>query len=240
MPSPTIEPGSSIGGRTWLQICLPQILDDAIKKQQAQFYKASEKLTAEELYDIIPMTFPMTLLFAEFPGIAKYPIDLWEREGHLALDKKGWCKLIAKIASKDMLNLGLIFDRAKTAEAEVVKKAEVDKKAGGSTDGYESAGPLTTMNSGFPVLVVDGLAYVALWPYMCPFFQSILMSRIFQAGPLTTMNSGAPGSSRWWTCLRRVVAVYVSFLPFSIDEPNLSSRSTGYSSQDIRHGNDVR
>ena len=56
----------------------------------------------------------MTHLVGEFLGIAKYPIDLWERTGHLALDTKGWCKLIAKIASKDMLNLGLIFDKAHT------------------------------------------------------------------------------------------------------------------------------
>ena len=43
-----------------------------------------------------------------------------------------------------MRNFALIFDKARTIEA------DVDKEAGGSTDGYESASPLTTMNSGFP------------------------------------------------------------------------------------------
>ena len=41
--------------------------------------------------------------------------------------------MIAKIASKDMLNLGVIFDTAKTMEA------MVDKKAGGPNGGYDSA-----------------------------------------------------------------------------------------------------
>ena len=71
---------------------LPQILDDEIKKEHALFYNAGEKLTAEELKDSIPVTFPMTHLFDEFPGIAKYPLEQWERDGHIALDMKGWCK----------------------------------------------------------------------------------------------------------------------------------------------------
>ena len=131
-----------LSGDTWEAFSAdrsPIILDDEIKKQQAQFYKAGEKLTAEDLYDSTPVTFPMTHLFGEFPAIAKYPIDQWEPEGHLALDRKGWCRLIAKIASKDMLNLGLIFDKAKTVEAEVDKRDACKEKLLKSSEGMSSA-----------------------------------------------------------------------------------------------------
>ena len=91
---------------------LPKNLDDEIKKVHADFYKAAEKCTAAELFDTTPVTFPMTHLYEEFPGIAKYPVDKWEREGNLVLDAKGWCKICLKIAEKDMDNLGTIFETA--------------------------------------------------------------------------------------------------------------------------------
>ena len=91
---------------------LPKNLDDEIKRVHADFYKAAEKCTAAELIETIPVTFPMTHLFKEFPGIAKYPVDQWEREGELVLDQAGWCKICLKIAEKDMTNLGMIFETA--------------------------------------------------------------------------------------------------------------------------------
>ena len=77
------------------------------------FQAASAKLTAGELYKLMPTRLPQThhLEVGGFKhiGIARYPIDKWAEEGMPAMDIKGWYRLCAKIAKKDMKNLGNIF-----------------------------------------------------------------------------------------------------------------------------------
>ena len=93
---------------------LPTILDDEIKKHHAAFSVASDKLTPEQVYDALPISYPMTNVVDpnEMPGIARYPVWRWERGGAVCLTQAMWCKICMKIAENDMENLGLIFDKA--------------------------------------------------------------------------------------------------------------------------------
>ena len=61
---------------------IPSELDDAIKGHRAKFYMAQKDRTAERLLDVLPIAFPMTHTLPEFSGIAKYPVDEWERQRH--------------------------------------------------------------------------------------------------------------------------------------------------------------
>ena len=90
---------------------MPQVLDDEIKQVHAEFFKASTCLKADDLQDIIPITFPMTHIMAgaDFVGIAKYPIDDWIASGEPRITSAGWAKLCLKIATKDTVNLNGIL-----------------------------------------------------------------------------------------------------------------------------------
>ena len=95
---------------------LPSELDDAIKGHHAAYYMAQKDLTPEELLDVLPMAFPMTHAHPEFPGIAKYPVDAWEKPGAPTLTPKSWRKLAMRAASRDTTNLAKVFEVAKTCE----------------------------------------------------------------------------------------------------------------------------
>ena len=92
---------------------LPPQLDDEIKKVQAAFYLAGKKLNADELKDIIPVSFPMTNRCKGFPFIAYYPIEDWDEQGLPRFSAKSWCKLAMMTAEKDMTNLHQCFEVAK-------------------------------------------------------------------------------------------------------------------------------
>ena len=91
---------------------LPQELDDEIKKHYAAFYKAAEGLTPEDLQEAIPMGFPMTHLLDEFPCLARYPIDEWEKSGAPMMTVKSWCKLCMRVARNNLSSLESIFELA--------------------------------------------------------------------------------------------------------------------------------
>ena len=44
------------------------------------------------------------------PGVARFPVDQWKEDGRPYLDTAGWYALCRKIATKDMDNLGGIFN----------------------------------------------------------------------------------------------------------------------------------
>ena len=50
----------------------------------------------------------------KLPGVARFPVDQWKKDGKPCLDTAGWYALCRKIAMKDMDNLGGIFDLAET------------------------------------------------------------------------------------------------------------------------------
>ena len=46
----------------------------------------------------------------KLPGVARFPVDEWKRDGRPCLDTAGWYAFCSKIAAKDLTNLGGIFD----------------------------------------------------------------------------------------------------------------------------------
>ena len=84
---------------------------------------AEGKITPAEVYNLIPMSFPVTHNLPEFPFISKYPIDDWEAAGSPCFSKRSWYKLVMRICKNDMEHLGELFDTSETKE-----KLEADKE----------------------------------------------------------------------------------------------------------------
>ncbi len=87
----------------------PEILDDEIKRHQAEFVKAQNTLTPGELWDMLPVVFPILNCVPGLVGISRFPVDEWIKSGQPILSTKGWCLFAMKIAKQDMQNLGSIF-----------------------------------------------------------------------------------------------------------------------------------
>ena len=98
---------------------LPEALDDAIKKKNYDCFKgACAALTPQEIYNSLPMCFPMTHTIEvkgkPFRGVARYPLTAWEAQGAPVMTRGHWAKFCMKIAEKDITNLEHVF---KVAEA---------------------------------------------------------------------------------------------------------------------------
>ena len=74
---------------------------------------AAGKLSADDVKELIPTTFPITHTVPDFPCIARYPVDQWATTGAPCFSTQSWYKLAMRIAHHDMDNLGKIFDFAK-------------------------------------------------------------------------------------------------------------------------------
>ena len=97
---------------------LPPELDDAIKGNNLEaFRQASMKMTAEDVYKMIPVRFPMTHAYTKdgkvLPGVAKYPIDAWEKDSAPFMSVKAWAKFCMLVAEKDMTNLHSVMEVCK-------------------------------------------------------------------------------------------------------------------------------
>ena len=93
---------------------LPEALDDAIKKRNYEcFTKACDALSPQEIYDALPMCFPMTHTITvggkPFRGVARYPLAAWEAQGAPVMTRASWAKFCMKIAEKDLTNLEHVF-----------------------------------------------------------------------------------------------------------------------------------
>ena len=102
---------------------LPESLDDAIKNRNYKAFKAvCQTLSPQELYDSLPMCFPMkhtlTMGGKPFRGIARYPLAEWERKGEPVMTRKHWAKFCMKIAAKDHDKLEYLFRKAKEIDDE--------------------------------------------------------------------------------------------------------------------------
>ena len=101
-------------GDTWqasVSERLPPQLDDALKGRSYEFFKvACARLTPREIYNALPMCFPMTHVLTvgskEFRGVARYPLKQWE-EWCSCDDTKCWAKFCMKVAQNDLTNLDL-------------------------------------------------------------------------------------------------------------------------------------
>ena len=102
---------------------MPEALDDAIKKRNYdKFCQVCDNLTPKELYDSLPMCFPMTHTIEvkgrPFRGVARYPLLAWEAEGAPVMTRKHWAKFCMKVASKDFTNLEHLFRVAEAIDGE--------------------------------------------------------------------------------------------------------------------------
>ena len=93
---------------------LPPQLDDALKGRNYECFKgACSQLTAREIYNALPMCFPMTHTLnvggKQFRGVARYPLKEWEANGSPVMTQKCWAKFCMKVAKNDMTNLDLLF-----------------------------------------------------------------------------------------------------------------------------------
>ena len=98
---------------------MPEALDDAIKgRNYDKFLQVCDNLTPKELYDSLPMCFPMTHTIdvnrRPFRGVARYPLMAWEAQGTPVMTRKHWAKFCMKVANKDMINLEHLFRVAET------------------------------------------------------------------------------------------------------------------------------
>jgi len=105
-----------IGGeyKAFMSERLPEALDDAIKKKNYNaFNRACQSMSPQEIYDSLPMCFPMTHVIKvngkPFRGVARYPLAEWERSGMPVMTKVCWAKFCMKIAEKDFTNLEHVF-----------------------------------------------------------------------------------------------------------------------------------
>ena len=92
---------------------IPQKLDDTIK---ADFCKASQVLTPEDLKNIIPMAFPRTNNVDGCEFIAKYPVDNWNDQGQPYFSARSCCRLAMEIAYRDLASL---YKVSEVAEKEI-------------------------------------------------------------------------------------------------------------------------
>ena len=106
-----VEVKTPIGYMAFATDRLPPILDDEIKKVHADFYKAAQYLTPQELMDAHPMSFPATQSHTS-SCVARYPVDDWEASGCPKFSTMSWCKLAMKVAEKDYTSLSKLFEVA--------------------------------------------------------------------------------------------------------------------------------
>jgi hypothetical protein len=96
---------------------IPEIVDAAVKKHQVAFNKAAKCLKPEEVYDLIPRTYPKAnpvalAGFDEFPGLGKFDYKVWEQENQSVLDTVGWLKLVLLVANNNLVDLEEVFSTA--------------------------------------------------------------------------------------------------------------------------------
>ena len=92
---------------------LPEGMGDEIKKAQGSFMKAQAHLSDTEILESLPKVYPCDMHSVDrdtMPGIGKFPVDEWAKDGQHLLYQAGWVALARKIAKCDLENLGDIFD----------------------------------------------------------------------------------------------------------------------------------
>ena len=111
------------GQRRWeafLSDRLPTSLDIVMKQMNKDaISKAFGQVSPSELYRQMPMMFPMTHIHEEggrsIPCVAKYPINLWEKQAaeRVTFDIHTWALICIAIAEKDMDALGPLYEKSR-------------------------------------------------------------------------------------------------------------------------------
>ena len=92
----------------------PTHVDDMIKRHQVAFNKSLDCLTPEDVYDMIPRTYPKAnpvelAGFDAFPGLGRFDLEQYRRDNSPGLDTVGWLKFVVRVAQGDLDNLADIF-----------------------------------------------------------------------------------------------------------------------------------
>ena len=102
---------------------LPEALDDAIKGRHWEMAKAMGAVNPKQLWEFVPMAFPMTNRHPIYPMLARFPVDEWTRAGAPYLSTKGWCKFCILLYEDNRKCLKDVFEVA-TKELEACQKRE--------------------------------------------------------------------------------------------------------------------
>eukprot|EP00959_Pyramimonas_sp_CCMP1952_P302891 6337238-Pyramimonas_sp.AAC.1 len=76
-------------------------LDDAIEECRGVFFDAAEKISPEELFDVIPLSSPMTREIGGRDFVTRCPVDPWEGQGKQAFTAQSRCEEALQIAEND-------------------------------------------------------------------------------------------------------------------------------------------
>ena len=127
-PSVVVEMDQPNGETTaFMAERMPTVLDDEVKKMNLEltkrFMESADKCDPQKIYDLLPMSFPMSHNFVMpngmvMKGIAKYPVADWQAAGEPYLTAVGWCKLCVRLTEGDLTNLHSIFESARNLLAE--------------------------------------------------------------------------------------------------------------------------
>ena len=104
-------------GNQWnsfLADIMPQVLADEIQVHEASFYKSLDTMTAEDLYECIPVVVPKCnpIPGCQIPGLGKFPILEYKAAGKPVFNDTNWWLLARAVAKKDMASLRSIFDKS--------------------------------------------------------------------------------------------------------------------------------
>ena len=114
-PSTVVEikialPGGKEEWKAFMAEHMPDVLDLQFKKIKLKHVKelrgAMNSASAQEVFDLAPMTLPMTHTHhlpdgAPLPMVARYPVADWKEKGEPYMTAAGWAKLCVAIARKD-------------------------------------------------------------------------------------------------------------------------------------------
>ena len=91
---------------------MPPALDDAIKGRHWEMAKALGKMSPQDLWEFVPMVFPMTNHHPVFPMLSRFPVEKWKRAGAPSWSTKGWCKFCSRLYQNNRSGLKHVFDVA--------------------------------------------------------------------------------------------------------------------------------
>ena len=90
----------------------PAKLLDAIFHKMLAFYEAAGRLSAKEILEIVPITFPRDNILDQdlYPVVGRFNVDAAIRDCQPYFSIVSWVTLCRKIAANDMENLASIFE----------------------------------------------------------------------------------------------------------------------------------
>ena len=118
--------------RAMMAVRPPPILLDEIFRVRYEFAVRLNAMSPDQIQKVMPICFPMNYVIdgrdGHFPGIAKFPVDQWIKEGRPIFDTASWCALCIHLvksagggaqSSEAPDNLDKLFHIAKVLQSEM-------------------------------------------------------------------------------------------------------------------------